>query len=182
MSASARRHGDGRPAPRRRTGDARPRDRRRAGKARITTSRAPDPVGPYPHARRVGHLLFLSGVGPREPGTNAIPGLTLDRRGRVLSRDFEAECRSVFRNVRVILEAAGARWEDIVDVTVFLTDMRANFAAFNRLYAEHFDQVRPARTTVEVGALPTPIAVELKVIAAPGEPPIPAVTAASRSC
>jgi len=134
----------------------------------IRTNRAPAPVGAYPHARRVGNLLFLSGVGPRKPGTNAIPGVELDANGRVASYDIEAQCRSVFENVRVILEDAGARWDDIVDVTVFLTNMKDDFPAFNRLYAEHFATNQPTRTTIEVGALPTPIAVELKVIAATG--------------
>jgi 2-aminomuconate deaminase len=132
----------------------------------FSTDRAPEPVGAYPHARRAGNLLFLSGVGPRRPGTGEIPGNVVDGEGRVVAHDIEAQCRSCFENVREILEAAGARWEDIVDVTVFLTDMRRDFAAFNRVYAEHFGTVRPTRTTVEVGALPTPIAVELKVIAA----------------
>lgn len=132
----------------------------------IHSSRAPAPVGAYPHARRVGNLLFLSGVGPRKPGTDKIPGVELDPDGNIAAYDIEAQCRSVFENVRVILEDAGARWENIVDVTVFLTDMKADFAAFNRLYAEHFSENRPTRTTMEVGALPTPIAVELKVIAA----------------
>jgi 2-aminomuconate deaminase len=133
----------------------------------VHSRRAPAPVGAYPHARRVGDLLFLSGVGPRKPGTDRIPGVELDADGNIVAHDIEAQCRSVFENVRVILEDAGASWDDIVDVTVFLTDMKADFAAFNRLYAEHFTDNRPARTTVEVGALPTPIAVELKVIAAP---------------
>ncbi len=137
----------------------------------INSNRAPEPVGAYPHARRVGNLLFLSGVGPRQRGSAEIPGVTLDGEGNILAYDIEAQCRSVFANVRTILEDAGASWEDMVDVTVFLTDMKADFAVFNRLYAEHFTGNRPSRTTVEVGALPTPIAVELKVVAAlnPGE-------------
>jgi 2-aminomuconate deaminase len=132
----------------------------------ITADRAPRPVGAYPHARRAGNLLFLSGIGPREPDTDAIPGLTLDANGAVVSYDFAAQCLSVFRNVRAVLDAAGARWDQLVDVTVFLTDMRRDFATFNRLYAEHFGDAQPCRTTVEIQRLPTPIAVELKCIAA----------------
>ena len=131
----------------------------------IRSSRAPAPVGAYPHARRVGNLLFLSGVGPRKPGTRDIPGVTLDAQGRVASHDIAAQCRSVFENVRLILEDAGSSWERIVDVTVFLTSMRDDFAIYNQLYAEYFKDNQPARTTVEVTALPTPIAIELKVIA-----------------
>ena len=129
------------------------------------SSRAPEPVGLYPHARRVVNLLFLSGVGPRERGTKTIPGVDLDVDGEILSYDVEAQCRSVFQNVRYILEDAGSAWENIVDVTVFLTNMKADFAAYNRLYAEYFADNRPCRTTVEVSSLPTPIAIELKVIA-----------------
>jgi 2-aminomuconate deaminase len=132
---------------------------------RIDCSRAPEPVGPYPHARRVGNLLFLSGVGPRERGSKEIPGVQLDDRGRIVSYDIEAQCRSVFRNVRYILEDAGSSWERIIDVTVFLTDMKKDFSTYNRLYAEYFRDNQPCRTTVEVSALPTPIAIELKVIA-----------------
>ncbi len=131
----------------------------------INSSRAPEPVGLYPHARRVGNLLFLSGVGPRERGTKNIPGVELDESGRIVSYDIEAQCRSVFRNVRYILEEAGSSWEKIVDVTVFLTNMKDDFAAYNRLYAEHFKDNPPCRTTVEINRLPTPIAIELKVIA-----------------
>jgi 2-aminomuconate deaminase len=131
----------------------------------IVSSRAPEPVGAYPHARRVGDLLFLSGIGPRKRGANEIPGVTLDATGKVIAYDIEAQCRSVFENVKVILEDAGSSWEQIVDVSVFLIDIKRDFAAFNRLYAEYFVTNRPTRTTVEVTALPTPIAVELKVIA-----------------
>jgi 2-aminomuconate deaminase len=127
--------------------------------------RAPKPVGAYPHARRVGNLLFLSGIGPREPGTDAIPGNDYDAAGNLIRYDIAAQCRSVFRNVRTVLEDAGSAWDRIVDVTVFLTNMRDDFAIYNRLYAEHFTDNRPTRTTVEVRALPTPIAIELKVIA-----------------
>lgn len=129
------------------------------------SERAPEPVGPYPHARRVGNLLFLSGVGPRVRGGKEIPGVVLDSGGEILHTDIEAQCRSCFANVKAILEDAGSAWERIVDVTVFLTDMERDFDTFNRLYAEHFTGNRPTRTTIEVGALPTPIAIELKVIA-----------------
>ena len=139
----------------------------------FNSSRAPEPVGLYPHARRVGDLLFLSGVGPREMGTKKIPGVELDEAGDIASYDIEEQCRSVFRNVRYILEDSGSSWERIVDVTVFLTNMKADFAAYNRIYAEYFADNRPCRTTVEIGSLPTPIAIELKVIATieniPGE-------------
>ena len=131
----------------------------------ITSSKAPEPVGLYPHARRVGNLLFLSGVGPRERGTKTIPGVELDEAGEIVSYDIETQCRSVFRNVRYIVEEAGSSWEQIVDVTVFLTNMKDDFAVYNRIYAEYFADNQPCRTTVEVGALPTPIAIELKVIA-----------------
>ena len=131
----------------------------------IDSSRAPEPVGLYPHARRVGDLLFLSGVGPRERGTKKIPGVELDEAGGIVSYDIEAQCRSVFQNVRYILEDAGSAWENIVDVTVFLTNMKADFEVYNRLYAEYFADNRPCRTTVEISSLPTPIAIELKVIA-----------------
>ncbi|WP_205501762.1 RidA family protein [Rufibacter psychrotolerans] len=132
---------------------------------RVHASKAPEPVGLYPHARRVGNLLFLSGVGPREKGTKQIPGVTLDPEGNLLSYDIEAQCHSVFKNVRTILEEAGSAWENLVDVTVFLTNMKADFPTYNRLYAEYFQDCQPCRTTVEVNALPTPIAIELKCIA-----------------
>ncbi len=132
---------------------------------KIISSNAPEPVGLYPHARRVGNLLFLSGVGPRERGTEKIPGVELDANGNIISYNIEAQCHSVFKNVKAILEDAGSSWEKIVDVTVFLTNMKKDFAAYNRIYAEYFKDNQPCRTTVEVGALPTPIAIELKVIA-----------------
>ena len=132
---------------------------------RTMSSRAPKPVGAYPHARRVGHLLFLSGVGPRTRGSKEIPGVTLNDAGEIASYDIEAQCHSVFQNVRYILEDAGSSWDNIVDVTVFLTNMRDDFALYNRIYAEYFGENKPCRTTVEVNALPTPIAIELKVIA-----------------
>jgi 2-aminomuconate deaminase len=131
----------------------------------IDSSRAPEPVGLYPHARRVGNLLFLSGIGPRRRGSKEIPGVTLKKDGSVASYDIEAQCRAVFENVRLVLEDSGARWEDLVDVTVFLTDIARDFAAYNRLYGEYFKDNRPCRTTVAVGALPTPIAIEMKCIA-----------------
>lgn len=131
----------------------------------IESARAPEPVGHYPHARRVGNLLFLSGVGPRERGTKKIPGVELNESGEIVSYDIEAQCRSVFQNVRHVVEDAGSAWENIVDVTVFLTNMKDDFAVYNRVYAEYFKDNKPSRTTVEVGALPTPIAIELKVIA-----------------
>jgi 2-aminomuconate deaminase len=131
----------------------------------INSTKAPDPVGLYPHARRVGNLLFLSGVGPRERGTKKIPGVELDENGGIISYEIEAQCRSVFRNVRYILEDSGSSWEKIVDVTVFLTDMKNDFQTYNRVYAEYFKENPPCRTTVEINCLPTPIAIELKVIA-----------------
>ncbi len=131
----------------------------------LMSSRAPEPVGPYPHARRTGNLLFLSGIGPRSRGRKEIPGVVLDASGKIVSYDIETQCRSVFENVRSVLEDAGSAWGRIIDVTVFLTDMRRDFATFNRIYDEYFREDRPTRTTVEVGALPTPIAIELKVIA-----------------
>ena len=135
----------------------------------IESSRAPEPVGAFPHAKRVGDLLFLSGIGPRKRGSKEIPGVTLDTTGNILGYDIETQCRAVFENVGLVLEDAGASWDDIVDVTVFLTDMKKDFPIYNKLYAEHFagpNKPNPARTTIEVGALPTPIAIELKVIAA----------------
>jgi 2-aminomuconate deaminase len=131
----------------------------------VISRRAPEPVGAFPHAKRVGKLLFLSGIGPRVRGRKEIPGVTLDGAGEIVDYDIEAQCRSVFRNVRTVLEDAGSSWERVVDVTVFLTDMKNDFTAFNRLYAEYFATNQPTRTTVEVNRLPTPIAIELKVIA-----------------
>jgi 2-aminomuconate deaminase len=133
------------------------------------SSRAPEPVGAFPHAKRVGNLLFLSGIGPRVRGSKEIPGITLDSLGNITSYDIEKQCRAVFENVRLVLEDAGANWNDIVDVTVFLTNMKKDFPIYNKLYAEYFagsDKPNPTRTTIEITALPTPIAIELKVIAA----------------
>jgi 2-aminomuconate deaminase len=135
----------------------------------ISINNAPKPVGLYPHARRVGNLLFLSGVGPRVAGSNEsdsiVPGLELDQNGNFISFDFEAQCRSVFENVRIILEASGSSWGELVDVTVFLVNMKRDFQLYNRLYAEYFKDNLPCRTTVEINSLPTPIAIELKCIA-----------------
>ena len=134
------------------------------------SKRAAEPVGAFPHAKRVGNLLFLSGIGPRVRGSKEIPGVTLDSEGKVTSHDIERQCHAVFENVRLVLEDAGASWKDIVDVTVFLTNMKKDFPIYNKLYAQYFagpDKPNPTRTTVEVTALPTPIAIELKVIAAP---------------
>lgn len=138
----------------------------------IMSKQAPEPVGPYPHAKRVGSLLFLSGVGPRRRGSRDIPGVTLDAAGKLVAHDIVAQCHSVFENVRVILEDSGSAWENIVDVTTFLTHMAEDFATYNRVYAEYFagpGKPNPARTTVEVNCLPTPIAIELKVIATIGD-------------
>ena len=135
------------------------------------SKRAPEPVGAFPHAKRVGNFLFLSGIGPRVRGSKEIPGVTVDAAGKIVSYDIETQCRAVFENVRLVLEDAGASWNDIVDVTVFLTNMKKDFAIYNKLYAEHFagaGKPNPTRTTVEITALPTPIAIELKVIAAVG--------------
>lgn len=131
----------------------------------INSSKAPEPVGLYPHARRVGNLLFLSGVGPRERGTKKIPGVDLSENGEIISYDIEAQCHSVFQNVKYIVESAGSSWGKIVDVTVFLTNMKDDFPLFNLIYAEYFTENQPCRTTVEINKLPTPIAIELKVIA-----------------
>jgi 2-aminomuconate deaminase len=134
-----------------------------------TTNTAPKPVGAYPHAKRVGNLLFLSGVGPRIAGSDAndsgVPGLKLDKNGNFIEFDFEAQCRGVFDNVRAVLEASGSKWDNLVDVTVFLVNMQRDFHTYNRLYAEYFITAQPCRTTVEINSLPTPIAIELKCIA-----------------
>ena len=132
---------------------------------KIDAPSAPKPVGLYPHARQVGNLLFLSGIGPRDPQTDGVPGLTQSPSGNYLHFDFEAQVHSVVRNVRTVLEAGGARWEDLVDVTVFLVDMKRDFHTFNRIYAEYFKDNQPCRTTVGIDSLPTPIAIELKCIA-----------------
>ena len=131
----------------------------------LNSSKAPEPVGLYPHARRVGNLLFLSGVGPRQRGTKKIPGVELSDDGGIVSYDIEEQCRSVFNNIRYILEDAGSSWDNIVDVTVFLTNMKDDFKAYNKMYAEYFKDNQPCRTTVEINCLPTPISIELKVVA-----------------
>jgi 2-aminomuconate deaminase len=140
-----------------------------AENSKFSTAKAPKPVGLYPHARRVGNLLFLSGVGPRTAGSDAtdsqVPGLELDKNGNFIAFDFEAQCRSVFDNVRMILEESGSSWGNLVDVTVFLVNMKRDFHTYNRIYAEYFKDNQPCRTTVEINSLPTPIAIELKCIA-----------------
>ena len=132
---------------------------------KIESSNAPEPVGLYPHARQHGNLLFLSGVGPRERGTKKIPGVELDEIGNITSNDIELQCRSVFNNVRTIVEESGSSWDNIIDVTVFLTNMKDDFKIYNKVYAEFFADNQPCRTTLEINCLPTPIAIELKVIA-----------------
>lgn len=129
------------------------------------SSRAPEPVGAYPHSRKVGNLLFLSGVGPRERGSKEIPGVTLDENRNIVAYDIEKQCHSVFQNIRYILEDAGCSWNDLVDITVFLTNMKDDFQTYNRIYAEYFKDNQPCRTTVEISSLPTPIAIELKCVA-----------------
>lgn len=136
-----------------------------AGSEKIEAKSAPKPVGLYPHARRVGNLLFLSGIGPRDPLTDEVPGLKRSASGNFTEFDFEAQCHSVFQNVRRVLEDSGAKWENLVDVTVFLTDMQRDFQTYNRIYAEYFKENQPCRTTVGIDSLPTPIAIELKCIA-----------------
>lgn len=135
----------------------------------IDAQKAPEPVGLYPHARKVGNLLFLSGVGPRVRGKKEIPGVTLNEKGEILTYDIEAQCHSVFANVKSILEASGCQWTDLVDVTVYLTNMKNDFPIYNRIWAEYFKESAPCRTTLEINCLPTPIAIELKCIAAISE-------------
>lgn len=132
---------------------------------KFNSEKAPEPVGLYPHARKVGNLLFLSGVGPREKGTKQIPGVELNKDGSIKSYDIEAQCHSVFKNVKLILEASGSSWDKLVDVTVFLTNMKDDFKTYNRIYADYFKENQPCRTTVEINCLPTPIGIELKCIA-----------------
>jgi 2-aminomuconate deaminase len=131
----------------------------------IHSDQAPEPVGAYPHARKVGNLLFLSGVGPRKKDSNEIPGVKLDDNGKIVSYDIEAQCHSVFANVKAVLEASGSSWDKLVDVTVFLTNMEDDFKIYNQIYADYFKDNQPCRTTVEINCLPTPIAIELKCIA-----------------
>ena len=132
---------------------------------KFESQNAPEPVGLYPHAKQVGDLLFLSGIGPRERGKKDIPGVELDQNGNIISYDIAAQCHSVFKNVRTVLEDAGSSWDNLVDVTVFLTNMKDDFKIYNRIYAEYFMDNQPCRTTVEILSLPTPIAIELKCIA-----------------
>ena len=132
---------------------------------RINADQAPEPVGLYPHARKVGNLLFLSGVGPRKKGSKDIPGVTLDAKGKIVSYNIEEQCHSVFQNIKLILEASGSSWDNLVDVTVFLTNMKDDFKTYNKIYAEYFKDNQPCRTTVEINCLPTPIGIELKCIA-----------------
>jgi 2-aminomuconate deaminase len=134
-------------------------------KRSIHSTKAPKPVGLYPHARKVGNLLFLSGMGPRVPNSKKIPGVELDNEGKIISYDIAEQCKSVFNNVKLVLEEAGSSWDNIVDVTVFLTNIKDDFKIYNEIYAEYFKENQPCRTTVEVNKLPTPIAIELKVIA-----------------
>ena len=131
----------------------------------INSNTAPEPVGAYPHARRVGDFLYLSGVGPRKKNSKSIPGVTLGENKAILAYDIEEQCHSVFNNVKDILEASGAKWTDLVDVTVFLTNMKDDFKAYNKLWAEYFSEAPPCRTTLEINCLPTPIAIELKCVA-----------------
>ena len=131
----------------------------------IESQNAPEPVGLYPHARQVGNLLFLSGIGPRERGKKDIPGVKLDSDGNIVSYDIKSQCHSVFNNVRMVLEDAGSSWENLIDVTVFLTNMKDDFEIYNQLYSEYFKKNQPSRTTIEISSLPTPIAIELKCIA-----------------
>jgi 2-aminomuconate deaminase len=131
---------------------------------KFNSKRAPQAVGLYPHARKVGSLLFLSGVGPRAANQKEIPGVELDVNGKIKSYDIEKQCHSVFKNVRYILEDAGSSWDNIVDVQVFLTNMKDDFSTYNKIYAEYFKNNQPCRTTIEIKALPTPIAIELKII------------------
>lgn len=131
----------------------------------INTENASVPLGAYPHARRVGNLLFLSGIGPRNPNDNSIPGLELDAEGNIMNYDIEAETHAVFANVKAVLEASGSSWNKIVDVAVYLTNMKKDFPIYNKIYGEYFKDVQACRTTLEVKSMPTPIAIELKVIA-----------------
>ena len=133
--------------------------------SKIESQNAPEPVGLYPHARQIGNFLFLSGIGPREKGKKEIPGVKLDQDGNIISYEIEIQCHSVFKNVRTVLEDAGSNWKNLVDVTVFLTNMKDDFEIYNRIYSEYFKDSQPCRTTVEILSLPTPIAIELKCIA-----------------
>ena len=133
--------------------------------SKIESQKAPEPVGLYPHARKVGNLLFLSGIGPRERGKKETPGVELDQDGNIISYDIKTQCHSVFKNVRTVLEDSGSNWKNLIDVTVFLTNMKDDFESYNRIYKDYFMDNQPSRTTVEILSLPTPIAIELKCIA-----------------
>lgn len=135
----------------------------------IESQRAPEPVGAYPHARKVGDFIFYSGMGPRARGKKEIPGVTLDESGQILSYDIEAQCHSVFQNLQAVVQESGASWMDVVDITVFLTNMEADFPTYNRIYAEYFKGNQPCRTTLEILSLPTPIAIEVKAVAYVGK-------------
>jgi 2-aminomuconate deaminase len=133
----------------------------------IDSTKAPKAVGHYPHARRVGNLLFLSGIGPRHALDNSIPGNEYHVDGRLKKYDIAAQCHSVFANVRAVLQASGADYSNLVDVTVYLTDIASDFKTYNQIWAEYFPDaaLAPCRTTLGITALPTPIAIELKCTA-----------------
>lgn len=135
----------------------------------IESQRAPEPVGAYPHARKVGDFIFYSGMGPRARGKKEIPGVALDESGQILSYDIETQCHSVFQNLQAVVQESGASWMDVVDITVFLTNMKADFPTYNRIYAEYFKENQPCRTTLEILSLPTPIAIEVKAVAYVGK-------------
>ncbi len=132
---------------------------------KLNSTKAPEPVGLYPHARKVGNLLFMSGIGPRKRGSKEIPGVELNQAGEIVSYDIEAQCHSVFDNVKAVVEDSGSSWDRIVDVTVFLTNMKDDFKTYNKIYAQYFADNQPCRTTVEIKSLPTPIGIELKCVA-----------------
>jgi len=132
---------------------------------KIESSKAPEPVGLYPHARKVGDFIYYSGIGPRERGTKKIPGVELDENGNITSYDIATQCRSVFNNLKLVVEDSGADWKNVIDVTIFLTNMKADFKTYNEIYAEYFKDNQPCRTTIEIKSLPTPIGIEIKAIA-----------------
>jgi len=136
---------------------------------KIESSKAPEPVGLYPHARKVGDFIYYSGIGPRERGTKKIPGVELDDQGNITSYDIATQCRSVFNNLKLVVEDSGADWKNVIDVTIFLTNMKADFKTYNEIYAEYFKDNQPCRTTIEIKSLPTPIAIEIKAIAYVGK-------------
>jgi len=136
---------------------------------KIESSKAPEPVGLYPHARKVGEFIYYSGIGPRERGTKKIPGVELDENGNITSYDIATQCRSVFNNLKLVVEDSGADWKNVIDVTIFLTNMKADFKTYNEIYAEYFADNMPCRTTIEIKSLPTPIAIEIKAIAYVGK-------------